>query len=230
MPARPSLSFTTLSPHHYLLILFYLRPSMDRFKPTFYHSRYPRWLVGQPLLIASSALAALGDAMFGYGQGVVASNQVQPSFIKRMYGKDVTLDQIQAGDIGVNPYLISIMVSCLNITALFSALASAYICDILGRRMCVRIGAIIYLISSFIQIFTPNLAVLIVGRSIQGIGVGMLSMTVPILQCEIAPSHARGFFVGIEYLCLNGGYALSAWVGYGFFFLMPNELSWRGPY
>ncbi|KAI0315969.1 general substrate transporter [Amylostereum chailletii] len=122
------------------------------------------------------------------------------------------------------------MVSCLNITALFSALASAYICDILGRRMCVRIGAIIYLISSFIQIFTPNLAVLIVGRSIQGIGVGMLSMTVPILQCEIAPSHARGFFVGIEYLCLNGGYALSAWVGYGFFFLMPNELSWRGPY
>ena len=120
--------------------------------------------------------------------------------------------------------------ACLNITALFSALGSAYVCDILGRRMAVRIGAVIYFISAFIQIFAPNLATLIVGRSIQGLAVGMLSMTVPILQCEIAPGHARGLFVSIEYLCLNVGYAVSAWVGYGFFFAIPNEISWRGPY
>jgi len=96
--------------------------------------------------------------------------------------------------------------------------------------MSVRVGAIIYLIAAFIQIFSPNLATLIVGRSVQGIGVGMLSMTVPILQCEIAPGHSRGLFVSIEYLCLNAGYALSAWVGYGFFFVLPSEISWRGPY
>lgn len=124
----------------------------------------------------------------------------------------------------------AITVSCLNITALLSALGSAYVCDILGRRMSVRIGAVIYFISAFIQIFAPGLATLIVGRSIQGIAVGMLSMTVPILQCEIAPGHARGLFVSIEYLCLNAGYAVSAWVGYGFFFAAPSEISWRGPY
>jgi MFS family permease len=95
--------------------------------------------------------------------------------------------------------------------------------------MSVRIGAVIYFISAFIQIFAPNLAVLITGRSIQGIAVGMLSMTVPILQCEIAPGHARGLFVSIEYICLNAGYAVSAWVGYGFF-AVPSEISWRGPY
>lgn len=120
--------------------------------------------------------------------------------------------------------------ACLNITALLAALAAAYICDVLGRRMSVRIGAIIYLVAALIQIFAPNLAALIVGRSVQGVGVGMLSMTVPILQCEIAPGHARGLFVSIEYLCLNGGYAVSAWVGYAFFFAMPSEISWRGPY
>jgi MFS family permease len=96
--------------------------------------------------------------------------------------------------------------------------------------MSVRIGAVIYFISAFIQIFAPNLAVLITGRSIQGIAVGMLSMTVPILQCEIAPAHARGLFASIEYICLNAGVALSAWVGYSFFFAVPNEISWRGPY
>jgi MFS family permease len=96
--------------------------------------------------------------------------------------------------------------------------------------MAVRIGAVIYFISAFVQIFAPNIATLVVGRSIQGLAVGMLSMAVPILQCEIAPAHARGFFVSIEYLCLNAGYAVSAWVGYGFFFAIPNEISWRGPY
>lgn len=107
---------------------------------------------------------------------------------------------------------------------------SAYICDTLGRRACIRIGGMLYFVAAIIQIFMPNLAALIVGRSIQGLGVGMLSMTVPIYQCEIAPAHGRGLFVAIEYLCLNSGYALSAWIGYCFFFAMPSEISWRGPY
>ena len=96
--------------------------------------------------------------------------------------------------------------------------------------MSIRIGAIVYLISAVIQMFAPGLATLIVGRVIQGVGVGFLSMTVPVFQTEIAPGHARGLFVSIEYLCLNSGYALSAWVGYAFYFAIPNEISWRGPY
>ena len=126
--------------------------------------------------------------------------------------------------------LSAITVACLNITAFIAAFISAYVCDILGRRMSVRIGGIIYLIAALIQIFANDLGALIAGRSIQGLGVGILSMTVPILQCEIAPGHARGLFICIEYICLNGGYALSAWVGYGFFFTLPSEFSWRGPY
>ncbi|KAF9552727.1 general substrate transporter [Agrocybe pediades] len=195
-----------------------------------YVVRYPRWMVGKPLLYSSSALASLGDAMFGYSQGIIAAAQVQPSFIKRMYGSDVTLSQVQSGADGVDVFLQAIVVACLNLTALVASYASAYVCDILGRRMSIRLGGIIYLIASIIQIFMPNLAALVIGRCIQGIGVGMLSMTVPIYQCEIAPGHGRGLFVSIEYLCLNSGYALSAWVGYGFFFAMPSEISWRGPY
>lgn len=62
-------------------------------------------MVGKPLLYSSSALASLGDAMFGYSQGIIASNQVQPSFIRTMYGKDVTLQQVQDGQDGVNVFL-----------------------------------------------------------------------------------------------------------------------------
>lgn len=62
-------------------------------------------MVGRPLLIASSALASLGDAMFGYSQGVIAALQVQPPFIHRFFGKEVTLDQINAGMTGVDPFV-----------------------------------------------------------------------------------------------------------------------------
>ncbi|EMD40454.1 hypothetical protein CERSUDRAFT_62439 [Gelatoporia subvermispora B] len=203
---------------------------MDRFRLRSYTARYPRWMVGRPLLIMSSALAALGDAMFGYSQGAIAAAQVQPPFIKRFFSADVTAAQIQAGNTGVNPEVQAITVACLNITAFLSSFGAAYICDILGRRISVRIGGIIYFIASMISIFSPNLASLIVARSIQGVGVGILSMTVPILQCEISPGHSRGLFISIEYLCLNSGYALSAWVGYGFYFALPSEISWKGLY
>lgn len=61
-------------------------------------------MVGKPLLIASSALASLGDAMFGYSQGIIASVQVQPRFIERFYGiHGITLQEIQARRTGINP-------------------------------------------------------------------------------------------------------------------------------
>jgi MFS family permease len=52
----------------------------------------------------------------------------------------------------------------------------------------------------------------------------------PYLPMRNCPGHGRGLFVAIEYLCLNAGYALSTWVGYAFFFYIPHEISWRGPY
>lgn len=77
----------------------------DRLRPRVYSARYPGWMVGRPLLYMSSALASLGDAMFGYGQGIIAAVQVQPSFIHRMFGKTVTLAQIQDGNTGVDPWV-----------------------------------------------------------------------------------------------------------------------------
>lgn len=80
-------------------------PLTDRLRPRVCSARYPRWMVGRPLLYMSSALASLGDAMFGYGQGIMAAVQVQPSFIHRMFGRTVTIEQIQAGNTGVDPWV-----------------------------------------------------------------------------------------------------------------------------
>ncbi|KAJ7166845.1 general substrate transporter [Mycena filopes] len=199
-------------------------------KPKVYTIRYPRKLLaGKPLLYLSSASASLGDALLGYSQGITAAFQVQPSFIRRIYGKHVTIHQIKAGTTGIHPLRPAMLIVCLSVPAIFSALFSAYLSDWLGRRTTIRIGAILYLIASCIQMIAPNFTTLIVGRTIQGLAAGIISTTVPVFQVEIAPVGARGMLAGLEALCMNVGYAASAWTGYAFFVDAHTETSWRGP-
>ncbi|KAJ7064819.1 general substrate transporter [Mycena amicta] len=198
-------------------------------RPTTYTVRYSRRWTGNPLLYVSGAMASLGDALFGYSQGVTASFQVQPNFIHRMYGKLVTTENVKLRETEISPMLPAVFVSCLNITALLAALAAPYL-DPLGRRTSIRIGAFIYLIASIIQMFSPNLTSLMIGRLVQGLGTGLLSTIVPIYQVEIAPANSRGMFISLETFWMNAGYCVSSWIGYAFYFDMRGEESWRGPY
>jgi hypothetical protein len=96
--------------------------NLQRLKPKTYKAGYPRWIVGKPFLIASSALASLGDAMFGYSQGIIASVQVQPKFIERFYGvPGITIQDIRAGNTGIDPNIqgaLSLPVSLIATSAL----------------------------------------------------------------------------------------------------------------
>ncbi|KAF9267067.1 hypothetical protein L218DRAFT_717200 [Marasmius fiardii PR-910] len=80
---------------------------------------------------------------------------------------------------------------------------------------------------AFVQLFARDLSWLIAGRSVQGIGVGILSMTVPVYQCEISPGHARGKFVCIEYFCLNCGYLASASPSPNLYFTLAGALCYN---
>ena len=152
---------------------------------------------------------------------------VNPVFVSRFFkdygGADGTTSSI-------NPSITGISVACLQASAAVGALIAGRLGDIIGRKKCVRIGGFIYFFSAFIQIFAPGFATFVAGRTIQGLGVGFLSMTVPVIQTEIAAPHRRGLMVGIEYTFLISGYMLSCWVDYGFNFMLPDKLSWQGPF
>lgn len=159
--------------------------------------------------------------------GIMSGLLVNPVFVSRFFenygGADGTTSAI-------NPSITGISVACLQASAAIGALIAGRLGDIIGRKKCVRIGGLIYFFSAFIQIFAPGFATFVAGRTIQGIGVGFLSMTVPIIQTEIAAPHRRGLMVGIEYTCLIAGYMLSCWVDYGFNFMLPSKMSWQGPF
>ena len=155
-------------------------------KPKSYTPRYPKWMVGKSLLWATCFFGSLGDALFGYDQGIMSGLLVNEVFIRRFYSDH---GGAQGLTDHVNPSLIGITVSCLQLSAAIGSLLAGYLGDIIGRKRCVRIGGFIYFTMAFLQGFAPNLACFIAGRTIQGLGVGFLSMTVPVIQTEIAAPH-----------------------------------------
>ncbi|KAJ5874598.1 uncharacterized protein N7529_003028 [Penicillium soppii] len=196
-----------------------------KLKPKKISARYP--FKGKILLYATCAFGSLGDALFGYNSGIMSGLLVNEVFVSRFFknygGADGTTG-------GVDPSITGISVACLQAAAAVGALVAGRLGDMIGRKKCVRVGAFIYFFASFIQISAPGFATFIAGRTIQGVGVGFLSMTVPIIQTEIAAAHRRGLMVGIEYTFLIAGYMLSCWVDYGFNFLLPKHISWQGPF
>ncbi|KAL3477566.1 putative MFS sugar transporter [Aspergillus californicus] len=196
-----------------------------KLRPTKISARYP--FKGAPLLFATCAFGSLGDGLFGYNSGIMSGLLVNPVFVSRFFkdfgGADGTTD-------AVDPSITGISVACLQASAAIGALIAGRLGDLIGRKKCVRLGGFIYFFSTFIQMFAPGFATFVAGRTIQGVGVGFLSMTVPIIQTEIAAPHRRGLMVGIEYSFVIGGYMLSCWVDYGFNFMLPQHLSWQGPF
>ncbi|KAH7072267.1 general substrate transporter [Paraphoma chrysanthemicola] len=196
-----------------------------KLKPSKIAARYP--IKGAALLYATCGFGSLGDALFGYNSGIMSGLLVNPVFVKRFFSD---YGGANGSTAAVSPTITGISVACLQASAAIGALIAGRLGDIIGRKRTVRLGGLIYFFSAFIQIFAPGFATFVAGRTIQGLGVGFLSMTVPVIQTEIAAPHARGLMVGIEYTCLIAGYMLSCWVDYGFHFMLPDAMSWQGPF
>ncbi|KAL4959219.1 uncharacterized protein BDV14DRAFT_193949 [Aspergillus stella-maris] len=60
------------------------------------------------------------------------------------------------------------------------------------------------------------------------IAIGLVIL-VPLWQSKVAPPHSHGLLVGLHGVSILFGYSLSAWVGYGFYFVDVASAQWRPP-
>jgi len=72
------------------------------------------------------------------------------------------------------------------------------------------------------------------GRFITGMGVGCLSMAVPLYNAELAPAEVRGSLVALQQLAITFGIMISFWIDYGTQFIGGTGLgqspaAWRIP-
>lgn len=108
-----------------------------------------------------------------------------------------------------------LIVAILSIGTLCGALIAAPIADKLGRRPAITIGSLAAIVGFIIQITSEQAWYQItIGRLVAGLGIGALSLLVPMYQAETAPSWIRGALVCSYQLFITMGIFLAACFNY----------------
>lgn len=85
----------------------------------------------------------------------------------------------------------------------------------LGRKMTIFAGSVVSLLGSALQAGATSMAMLIAGRFIGGVAVGMLTSTIPMYASEISTPKWRGALSGLLQWFLSWGFLIAQWLGYG---------------
>ncbi|KAF2138701.1 uncharacterized protein K452DRAFT_255471 [Aplosporella prunicola CBS 121167] len=128
-----------------------------------------------------------------------------------------------------NSTIQGVTVSTFTLGALVGALSCSYTGDRFGRRAVIFGAAVLTLIGEVLQTSSFGLPQFIVGRTILGSGIGMLSATVPVWQSETSGAKNRGKHVVLDGLFICVGYTLESWINLGFFEFHTGPVTWRPP-
>lgn len=177
--------------------------------------RHTTRLEGETLTNSIIAVSSVGFSLFGYDQGVMA-NLIGAD---NEFGK--TFEHPDAG-------LQGTIVAIYELTAFVGSIAVIFMGDWLGRRRTLNWGIYTQLLGVIVQCSAYDVAQLIVGRCITGIGIGILTAGVPVLQAECCAPHDRGRNAcWFNWICIVG-VSSAYWIGYGSSYI-ENQAQWRFP-
>lgn len=139
--------------------------------------------------------------LFGYDSGIITSTIGQTQFIEYFSSPD---DNTTGG-----------IVSAFQGGAILGTIINIFTGDRLGRKRSVFAGACISCFGCGLQAGSINMAMLIIGRFIAGVAVGMLTSIIPMYAGEMAEASSRGMMSGLLQWMLSWGYLVAQWLGYG---------------
>ncbi|GAB0147087.1 hypothetical protein EsHS_00007467 [Epichloe bromicola] len=105
------------------------------------------------------------------------------------------------------------LTSVLELGAWLGALLSGFLAEAISRKYGILVATIVFVTGVVIQAtaITAGYQAILAGRFITGIGVGSLSVIVPIYNSECAPPEVRGAFVALQQLSICFGIMISFW-------------------
>lgn len=132
------------------------------------------------------------------------------------------------GSVAFDDIISSLLVSLMSIGTLIGALGGAYTADWWGRRRSLSFGVLIFIAGNIIQITAMNHWVhMTMGRFCAGLGVGILSVGVPMFQSECCPREIRGAVVASYQLMITVGILVANAINYGVRTIEYESASWR---
>ena len=105
--------------------------------------------------------------------------------------------------------------------AAVGSLCSGTVSDYYGRRHVIMFADVAFTIGSLLMGFADTIQMLMIGRVIVGIGVGVAAQIVPLYLAEVSPQEIRGMLISFNVAMITIGQLLSVIFVY---FVKPN---WR---
>ncbi|XP_042484790.1 inositol transporter 1-like isoform X2 [Macadamia integrifolia] len=167
--------------------------SVQEGKVSYFSNRY---------LLGLTLTAGIGGLLFGYDTGVISG--------ALLYIRD---DFVVVNH---NKFLQETIVSMALVGAIIGAAAGGWMNDEYGRKKATMFADVIFAIGSVVMAAAPDPYVLIAGRLLVGLGIGVASVTAPVYIAESAPTEIRGGLVGTNVLMITGGQFLSYLVNLAF--------------
>lgn len=97
------------------------------------------------------------------------------------------------------------LTAILELGAWVGTLINGYLADAVGRRVCAVIASGVFIVGVIVQACTESADYVYAGRFVTGLGVGSLSMIVPLYNAELAPPEVRGALVAVQVSVENMG-------------------------
>ncbi|EPS28365.1 hypothetical protein PDE_03311 [Penicillium oxalicum 114-2] len=154
--------------------------------------------------LAIAVFASLGGFVYGYNQGMFGQILSMTSFSNTVHPESIT-DPVSRG----------LLTAILELGAWVGVLANGVLADSLGRQQATLSGVVVFIIGVVVQACAKNVDYILGGRFVTGLGVGVLSMIVPLYNAELAPAELRGSLVSLQQLAICFGILVSYWIGYG---------------
>ncbi|KAK9484957.1 general substrate transporter [Lipomyces starkeyi] len=162
-----------------------------------------------------SLFASIGGLLFGFEISSI-SEVIQTDQYKNYYGNP--LGTRQGG-----------ITSAMPGGSIVGALLSGFLGDWLSRKATIQAAAVLWCTGSAVQSLSNGIGMLVAGRLLSGVCIGLTSALVPIYQSEIAPRKVRGRIVSFQQFAITWGVLIQYSIQYGCSFLQ-SEAAFRLPW
>jgi MFS transporter, SP family, arabinose:H+ symporter len=154
-------------------------------------------------------IVALGGFLMGFDASVISG-------VNKFIQIDFNLTDLELG----------FSVSSLTIVAALAMMVSGPLSDRFGRKVVLKVCAIVFTISAVGSAMAPNFILFLIFRVLGGIGVGASLILAPMYIAEIAPPAQRGRLVSFNQLNIVLGISAAFFSNYYILSLGDSNADW----
>lgn len=159
-----------------------------------------------PMVWLSCGLAALAGLLFGMDIGVISG--ALPFIVD---------------EFDISSAMEGWVVSSMMVGAVIGALSAGWVSKSLGRRKALLLSSLLFILGALVAVIAHSITVLVIGRVLLGLAVGVASFTAPLYLSEVTPERIRGTTISFYQLMVTVG-ILAAFVSNAAFSYIE---SWR---